>query len=213
MKVTKHEHACLVLEKGGSAIVIDPGSFTLPLPPTDPIAAVVITHEHPDHWTPEHLNRIREAFPDVRFIGPAGVVAAARAEGFEVESVADGDELTIGEFALSFHGSQHAVIHSSVPVIDNVGVFVDDDLYYAGDSFTVPPKPVGTLAVPAGAPWLKIGEAMDYVIAVAPRRAFGVHEMVLSTIGKNFAHPRLTWATEQGGGEYVALEPGQSLDL
>ena len=28
MKLTKHEHACVVLEKDGASIVIDPGSFS-----------------------------------------------------------------------------------------------------------------------------------------------------------------------------------------
>ena len=28
MKLTKHEHACVVLEKDGTSIVIDPGAFS-----------------------------------------------------------------------------------------------------------------------------------------------------------------------------------------
>jgi len=51
------------------------------------------------------------------------------------------------------------------------------------------------------------------VLAVRPRRAFATHEMVLSTVGKGMGGERLKWAVEQGGGEYVALEPGDSLDL
>ena len=72
---------------------------------------------------------------------------------------------------------------------------------------------VEALAAPVGAPWLTIGEAMDFVLAVRPRRAFATHEMVLSTAGKGMGADRLTWAVEQGGGEYVALEPGDTLDL
>ena len=70
-----------------------------------------------------------------------------------------------------------------------------------------------TLAAPAGAPWLKISEAIDYVLAVAPKRALPVHEMVLSIAGKGLANQRLSWAVEQGGGEYFVLEPGESIDL
>ena len=64
-----------------------------------------------------------------------------------------------------------------------------------------------------GAPWLKIGDAMDFVLAVKPKRAFAVHEMTLSVAGKGMGNDRLRWATEQGGGEYTPLEPGESLDI
>ena len=54
---------------------------------------------------------------------------------------------------------------------------------------------------------------IDYVLAVAPKHAFPTHEMVLSRAGKDMSNARLTWAVEQGGGEFHALEPGDSLDL
>lgn len=72
---------------------------------------------------------------------------------------------------------------------------------------------VGLLAAPVGAPWLKIGEAIDYVLAVKPRRAFGTHDMTLSRVGLAMHRDRLKWATEQNGGEFLELEPGQSADL
>ena len=91
------------------------------------------------------------------------------------------------------------MIHSSIPVIDNVGVLVNDALYYAGDSFAVPEGvEVGTLAAPAGAPWMKIAESMDYVMAVKPRRAFPTHEMVLSRAGKDLSNARLALGDRAG---------------
>ena len=148
----------------------------------------------------------------MRILGPAGVAAAA--QGYPVEVVHEGDTVTVGEFTLRFFGSTHAVIHSSIPVIDNVGVLVNDRLYYAGDAFTVPAGvAVDTLAVPAGAPWLKISEVIDYVLAVKPRRTFPTHEMLLSRAGKDLSNLRIAAATEQAGGEFFALEPNESLDL
>lgn len=211
MKLVKREHACLVITQGSDTLIVDPGSFTLPLEDVTGVVAVVITHEHPDHWTPEHLDRIIAANPDARLFGPAGVAAAA--DGYDVTVVADGDTVEVGEFTLAFYGGKHAVIHSSIAVIDNVGVLVNGVLWYGGDSFTVPPVAVETVAVPAGAPWLKIGEVMDYVDALAPKRSFPTHEMVLSVIGKGMANQRIASVTESHGGEHFALEPGESLDL
>ncbi len=174
--------------------------------------AVVITHQHDDHWTPDQLRRIVEANTEVRLFGPAGVAAAAA--DFDIEVVDAGDEVEAGPFRLRFFGGRHAIIHPSIPVIDNVGVLVNDALYYAGDSFTVPEGvAVEVLAAPAAAPWMKISEAMDYIEAIAPRRAFPTHEMLLSRAGKTLSNTRLAWATEQGGGEFVPLEPGDTIDF
>ncbi|TXN29917.1 MBL fold metallo-hydrolase [Lacisediminihabitans profunda] len=212
MRVTKHEHACLIVEASGKLLVVDPGSFTTALVGLNDVVAIVITHEHADHWTAEQLARIIERNPDAQIFGPAGVAAAAT--DFEITVVNGGDTREVEPFSLRFFGEKHAVIHSSVPVVDNVGVLINGALYYPGDSFTVPEGvEVDTLAAPAGAPWLKIGEAIDFVLAVKPRRAFATHEMVLSVAGKSLANARLQWATEQGGGQFVALEPGESLDL
>lgn len=211
MKLTKHEHACLEIAVDGSTLVIDPGSFTSPIEATD-VVAVVITHEHADHWTPEHLTRLRDANPGVAIYAPAGVVAAA--SGIEIETVADGDTVSAGPFTLRFFGSKHAEIHRSIPIVDNVGVLVNDTLYSPGDSYTVPAGvAVDVLATPAGAPWLKIGEVIDFVDAVAPRRSFPAHEMTLSDAGKSMSNARIAAATEHHGGEFFPLTPGDSLEL
>lgn len=214
MRITKYEHACLLLTVGDDSIVIDPGVFLTP-PDFTGVDAVVITHEHTDHWTAEQVRRILDKNPDARIIAPQGVADAAAefADEFTVDVVAAGDKVEVGSFVLEFFGGQHAVIHESIPVVDNLGVLVNGELYYAGDSYTVPEVPVGTLAAPIGAPWLKIGDAMDYVLAVKPKRAFYVHDMTLSVAGKQLGATRLAWATEQGGGTFTELQPGETLDV
>jgi L-ascorbate metabolism protein UlaG (beta-lactamase superfamily) len=212
MRLTKFEHAALLLEESGKKLFVDPGSFTSALTDTYSTAAVVITHEHADHWTPDQLKRVLDLNPEVPIFAPEGVAVAA--EGFAVTVVHAGDTVEAGPFTLRFFGGRHAVIHSSIPIVDNLGVLINDELYYAGDSFTIPEDvEVDVLAVPAGAPWLKIAESMDYVLAVNPRRSFPTHEMVLARAGKDMANGRIKWATEQGGGEFFPLEPGDSLDL
>lgn len=210
VKVTKYEHATLVISSADALLVIDPGNFLAP-PDFTGAVAVVITHEHEDHWSAQNLSAILEKAPDATIYGPQGVADAA--SGFEITVVAAGDVIQAEPFTLEFFGDKHAVIHESIPVIDNLGVMVNDELYYGGDSYTVPPKPVGTLAAPIGAPWLKIGDSMDYVLAVKPKRAFYVHDMTLSVAGKSLASERLKWATEKNGGEYKPLEVGDSIDL
>ncbi|TXK16388.1 MBL fold metallo-hydrolase [Homoserinibacter sp. GY 40078] len=213
MNVTKYEHACMVVTKAGARIVIDPGVFLATLPEASGVAAIVITHEHADHLSADRVREVLAQNPEARVFGPQGVADAAAAEDIEVEVVQAGDTIEVEPFTLQFFGEKHAVIHSSIPVIDNIGVLIDDTFYYGGDSYTAPGVPVELLAAPIGAPWLKIGEAMDYVLEVAPKHAFPVHDMTLSVAGKTMAGDRLSWATAQGGGEFQVLEPGQSIDL
>ena len=212
MRVTKFEHATLRLDLSGEAVIVDPGSFTSPLIDLSGLVGIVITHEHPDHWTPDHLDRILRDAPGTAIFAPAGVAAAAA--GYEITVVEPGDTVTAGPFTLRFFGGDHEIIHSSLPRVENVGVLINDQLYYPGDSYAIPDAvEVDTLAAPLGAPWLKIGEAMDFVLAVKPRRAFGVHDMTLSVIGRDMHRSRLKWATEQHDGEFFELDPGESLDL
>ncbi|TFD90739.1 MBL fold metallo-hydrolase [Cryobacterium serini] len=216
MKLTKLEHAALIIEVSGKKLYVDPGSFTTALTGTAGTVAVVITHEHADHWTPEQLGRIVEMNSNLRIFAPAGVARAIAAvdTDLDVTTVQAGDVMEVAPFTLRFFGATHAVIHESIPVIDNVGVFVNDELYYAGDAFTIPEGvEVGTLAVPAAAPWMKISEAMDFIDAIKPKRSFPTHEMLLSRAGKDLSNARFQNVTQLNGGEFFPLEPGDSLDL
>jgi len=211
MKVTKYEHATLSIEKAGERLVVDPGKFLSAIDEQSNVVAVVVTHQHDDHWTHERLKLIVDKNPEVKIYGPQGFADAA--SGFDVQVVKAGDVVEVAPFTLKFFGEKHAIIHSSVPVIDNVGVLIDDSVYYAGDSYSLPDVPVETLAVPIGAPWLKIGEVIDYVLAVKPQRAFPVHDMTLSVVGKEGAGAHLTRMLATIGADYFVLQPGESVDL
>ncbi|WP_284755707.1 MBL fold metallo-hydrolase [Curtobacterium sp. ME-Dv--P-122a] len=211
MEVTKLEHACQIITEGNTRLVLDPGNFTRPVDVTG-VVAVVVTHEHPDHVTPEQLHRILAANPDAVVFGPEGVRAALADSGIAVEVVTDGDHRTVGPFELSFHGTRHQLIHSSVPIVDNTGVLVNGQLFHPGDSYTDPGVPVEVLAAPVGAPWLKVGEMMDAVAAIAPSRAYPIHEATLSDVGYDMHTGRLREAVEPAG-SLVVLRPGESLTI
>jgi hypothetical protein len=72
---------------------------------------------------------------------------------------------------------------------------------------------VGTLACPSSAPWLKIGDVIDFVTAVKPRRSFPTHNALLSEHGHKLQNSRIQELTESFGGEFRYLEMGQSWEL
>lgn len=209
MRIIKRGHACLEVIEDGRTLIIDPGNHTEPLDPVD-LVGVVITHEHADHWDTEHLSSLRQRFPEAPILGPVGVLEAA--EDFEIVPVHAGETHTVGPFELQFFGGEHAVIHESIPVVDNVGVMVNGKLYYPGDSFVGPNTPVEVLATPAGAPWLKISEVMDFVVSVAPKRTFATHVMTLSEAGLELSNARIRGAVEHVGGEHILAQPGTVID-
>jgi L-ascorbate metabolism protein UlaG (beta-lactamase superfamily) len=203
MKLTKYEHACFTVEKDGQLLVIDPGSLTTDFIAPSGVIGIVVTHEHGDHFDHDQIASIIDKNPDAVVIGHPNVVS--QIEAFETRATNAGDTLDIGPFHLVFRGGQHAVIHSSIPIIANLGILINDLLYFPGDSFVLPGVSVDTLALPAGAPWMKTGEAMDFLTAVRPRFAFPTHDALLSDRGKAIADRLFGGIAQQNGIEYVRL--------
>jgi len=213
MRLTKYEHACVVLEKDGTSIVVDPGSFS---PGAAEIIAgaeaILLTHEHFDHVNEAAISEALAARPDLRVYGPAALGGAFAAHAGQFTAVAPGDTLTVASFGVTVHGGEHAVIHPDIPVIANVGYLFDGSLYHPGDAYFVPEAPVSVLLLPTSGPWMKIGEAADYVRAVKPQQIVQIHEMLLSDIGLYLASNLLG---EQGltGLPLTVVDAGKSLSV
>jgi len=205
VKLTKHNHACVAFEKEGSSFVIDPGSFSADA--AEIIAgaeAILITHEHYDHVHEAAINEALAARPELKVYAPASLAGMFGAHGNQFTAVSAGDDLKIAGFTISVHGSTHAVIHPDIPTIPNV--------YHPGDAYYVPEVSVSTLLLPTSGPWMKIGEAADYVRAVRPERTVQIHEMILSEIGQNLA---ATLLGEKGltGVPLTVIAPGESVTV
>jgi L-ascorbate metabolism protein UlaG (beta-lactamase superfamily) len=213
MKLTKHEHACVVIEKDGASVVIDPGSFS---PGAAEIIggadAVLLTHEHMDHVNEQAISAALADRPDLRVYGPASLRDAFSAHQDQFTAVAEGDALSLGSLAVTVHGDKHAVIHPDIPAIANVGYLLDGSVYHPGDAYFVPEAEVPVLLLPTSGPWMKLGEAADYVRAVQPRQIVQIHEMLLSDIGLGLAANLLG---ERGltGLPLTALPAGDSLSV
>lgn len=185
MKITKYEHACFTVEHEGKLLIVDPGSYTTSLAAPENVVAVVVTHEHADHFDVTALGAIIAHNPDAIIVAHSDITRQFGDVTLPSRSVSTGDTYDIAPFHLEFFGGNHATIHPDIPVISNLGVMINDTVFYPGDSFVLPNKPVDTLALPVAAPWMKLSEAIDYVVAIKPRLAFPTHDAVLSDIGKS----------------------------
>lgn len=211
MNVKKLGHACLELTKDDETIVVDPGRYTDPIEVGTGVLAVVITHAHDDHCYEAQLDRIIAVNPDVVIYGTDEV--CRRLANYNTVAVHHGDFYQVGSFTIEFFGDMHQEIHRSIPLIQNCGVMIDGKLYYPGDSYTQPDRDVELLACPTSAPWLKIGDVMDFLAAVRPKRSFATHNALLSDKGHELNNSRVQMVTEQFGGTFEYLEVGQSTTL
>ena len=211
MEITKHGHACLELTQDGKRLIIDPGAYTKPMDGLENVLAIVISHGHDDHCYEEQIDRILALNPEAKIFGTDEV--CRRLAAYSTTSVHHGDYHVVGPFTLEFFGDMHQEIHRSIPLIQNCGVMVNDKLYYPGDSYTKPDRKVELLACPASAPWLKIGDVMDFIDAIKPARSFPTHNILLSEQGHALNNGRIKMVTEQNGGTFEYLLDGQSTSV
>jgi hypothetical protein len=108
------------------------------------------------------------------------------------------------------YGGLHAIIHPEVPRVANVGFFIEG-VYHPGDSFDVPTDAVvETLFVPISAPWLKVAESIEFVRAVAPRRAYALHDSLLSEAGYAVTDANMTRLSRC---DYSRLPAGETVRI
>jgi L-ascorbate metabolism protein UlaG (beta-lactamase superfamily) len=203
MILTKYGHACFTVEHNGEIIVVDPGDFTDDYAPTGNVVAVIITHEHSDHFDKKQLHMIATRNPAVTIIAHESITSQLK--DLNTQSVVANEGLKIKNFELEFFGGEHAVIHPDIPAIPNLGVLINNSVFYPGDSFVNPDRDINVLALPVGAPWLKLSEAIDYVTTIKPRLAFPTHDAVLSDIGKSSVDNRISSFAEKSGFKYQRL--------
>src|SRR2546427_11497859 len=75
-----------------------------------------------------------------------------------------------------------------------------------------PEASVETLLLPTNAPWLKAPELIDYVVELAPRRAYSVHDGFLNEAGLALVDGILSSLAEERHADIRRLEPGAWVD-
>ena len=212
MRITKFGHACVRLETGDTAVVLDPGGFTEP-EAVDGATAVLITHEHPDHYSADHLRRtdapvftigavaakIREDAPDVAervtVVEPGPAVRRRRARAGRRRE-ARGDPP--GDAALR---QQRLPARGGGPSGSTT----------RATRSPLPPTDVDLLLLPVSAPWLKVSECIDFARDVGAPRSLAIHDKIYSEIGLAVIEGHLQRMLGERDQSYVRLQPGDDL--
>jgi L-ascorbate metabolism protein UlaG (beta-lactamase superfamily) len=209
VKLTRLGHACLRIETvSGGTVVVDPGVFS-PDTAYDAAQAVLITHEHVDHFQRESLLAALAADPALQVWTNGAVAALLDGPAGRVHVVGDGDTFDLDGLDVQVHGEWHAPVHRDFPAVANVGFLIGGSVFHPGDAFTVPGSSVHTLMLPLHGPWSKAGEVIDYVREVQPAQAFPIHDGLLNDIGRGSTATLLGMV----GAPFHALATGESVEV
>jgi len=189
MNITKLSHCCLLIEENGLRILTDPGIYSSSQNTLTKIDIILITHEHADHLHIDSLKQVLKNNPQAKVITNKGTAILLDKEEISYQLVEEGQSILEKEVKIEGFGKKHALMHSSLPQVDNTGYFIAEKLFYPGDALTNPNKPVDILALPVAGPWLTLAQAIDYALELKPRICFPVHEAILKEPGSTHRIP------------------------
>lgn len=205
MKVTKYPQSCLLLEKDGGRILIDPGNFALDAYQLDDfgeIDAVFYTHRHADHFDTRLLDPLRErevtlvANPDV-----AGLLGEEK-----VTEVRGGDRVDVAGFEVAARELPHVPMVNGSPGPPNTGYVVDGAFFHPGDGMDITGLTVAAAGTPIAGPSISFRDAYRFVETLGARLAVPMHYDMF------IADPEL-FARFCDVADVAVLDRGESVDV
>lgn len=213
MTITKIGHCCLVVKIGTVVLVTDPGSFTAGAELPERIDIILITHEHADHVHVPTVLEILARQPEVVVVANSSVATLLRGAGVVVTVLEGTASATVAGVQLEAFDARHAEIFEEVGQVQNTGYFIGERLFYPGDSYTEPGKPVEILALPVGGPWCRMTDTLHYAIRVAPKKAFPVHDGIERVDRVAISHGLAARVLAERGIAFTPLLPSETIEL
>ncbi|PIR47037.1 MAG: hypothetical protein COV07_01180 [Candidatus Vogelbacteria bacterium CG10_big_fil_rev_8_21_14_0_10_45_14] len=193
-------------------ILFDPGAWSVVPEDTRNLDAIVVAHEHQDHYEIDLLKRLLGASSGAQVITNSGVGKHLDDVGIRWQKIEDGQSTRIKGVEIRGEGSEHALIHKEWNAVHNTGYIIADSLFHPGDSFnTVPSPKVEFLALPVSAPWGTIGVTIDFARAVGAKKCFAIHDANLRWPGSAHVIPKELLAKDDI--EFFVPEDGREYEL
>lgn len=204
--MTKFGQSCLLIEKDGKKILIDPGSFFSAkhsLEELGSLEAVIYTHQHRDHFDESLVEPLKQA--GVPLYGNAAVCALLGGKCH----ASSGSGFSVGGFDIMPVDIPHFDLPDGSTPPQNTAYVIDGTLIHPGDSNM--PKPelkAETVAATIGAP---TGEefahgTVDFIKQAGANKAIPIHY-------DHYKFDPQQFAQMAEGIEVIVLEDGQSTEI
>lgn len=213
MKITKLGHCCLLIQLENLTILTDPGIFSTAQDAVTGVDIVLITHEHADHFYIASLKKVLGNNPSAKVLTNSAVGALLQKEGIPYETLEGSAKKEIQGVEIEAFDAKHEEIFEEIGQVQNTGYMIAGRLFYPGDAFKDPEKPVEILALPVAGPWCKVPDAIRYALKVNPKKIFPVHDGMLQKdrIGAFHAVPAKVLAEK--GMEFVPMLEGDNKEF
>lgn len=170
MKVTKYPQSCLLLEKDGRRILIDPGSFVAEkyhASEFGKVEAVLYTHQHGDHYD--------EGFSKSLDAPKYGNKSVCELIGSDCKLVESGKEFELAGFKILPHDLPHCKMVDGSDGPQNTGFIIDDNFFDPGDGIDTEGVSVENAAIPIAGPSISMYDAAQFVLKLGVKKVIPIH--------------------------------------
>lgn len=213
MNITKIGHCCLLIKLENLTILTDPGKFSDEQNGITGVDIVLITHEHGDHLHTESLETVLQNNPNAQVISNSSVQKILAQRHIDCVVLEGREQMETKGIQLEAYDAEHAEIFEEFSQVQNTGYFINNHLFYPGDAYCNPGKPVPVLALPIAGPWAKIADVIRYVLEVKPTTTFPVHDAVLNDHGVDLHHRICGMKCEEAGIKFIPMMAGDLGDF
>ncbi len=219
MKISKFLHSCLVFEKQGFKLLVDPGMFSFVEGMITPemfsdVSAIIITHNHPDHLDIDRLKKIL-AISQAEVYANNQVLQDLEKAGINAVLLNEG-AIKIGPFKIEAISVKHEPLLDSLAP-EMTALIIDDRILHPVDSFEeklLIYKDIELLLLPVMAPFTTELKVADFADRLQPKQILPVHDGFAKTffIKSRYANYAAHFEKQQIKFHQL-IEPGSFIEI
>jgi L-ascorbate metabolism protein UlaG (beta-lactamase superfamily) len=175
MKVTRYPQSCLVLEKNGHKIVIDPGKFFAEKYEVSELAGVeaaLYTHEHIDHYHPETATALHQQGVPIYCNASTAEVIHTKGACTIVEN---NQQFEVAGFTIMPYDLPHCLLPNGSEGPQNTGYLIDGVFFDPGDGKELAGLQAESMALPITGPDISMLDAFNFAKQLGVKVAIPVH--------------------------------------